>query len=56
MTRDEILETLRDASGNPDTGPVAEILPALADALDATLNPKPRTENETRILTAPETR
>lgn len=56
MTRDEILETLRDASGNPETGPVAEILPALADALDETLNPKPKPKKEERILTAPETR
>lgn len=55
MTRDDILKTLRAASGNPGVGPVAEILPALADALDAALNPKTKGK-EDRVLEAPETR
>lgn len=33
MTRDEILAKLKDAAGDPQSGPVAEILPTLADAL-----------------------
>lgn len=39
MTRDQILDTMLDATGHPSSGPVAEWLPALADAVDAALNP-----------------
>lgn len=39
MTRDDILTVMADAAGNPAAGPVAEWLPALADAVDAALNP-----------------
>lgn len=40
MTRDQILDVMRTAAGDPDSGPVKEWLPALADAVDAALNPK----------------
>ena len=39
MTRDQILDVMLDATGHPSSGPVAEWLPALADAVDAALNP-----------------
>lgn len=42
MTRDEILDAMQDATGHPSSGPVAEWLPALADAVDAALNPQPK--------------
>lgn len=40
MTRDEIAAILGDAVGNPSVGAVAEVIPAMADALDKALNPK----------------
>jgi hypothetical protein len=35
-----------DCAGHPSSGPVAEWLPALADAVDAALNPKQTTETK----------
>lgn len=52
MTREQILAILQNATGNPNAGAVAEILPTLADALDAELNPN--TEN--RVTRPKETR
>ena len=44
MTRDQILDVMLDATGHPSSGPVAEWLPTLADAVDAALNPKAPTK------------
>lgn len=33
MTRDEIEKILREVAGDPSAGPVAEVIPAFADAL-----------------------
>jgi len=41
MTRDAILEIASQAAGSPATGPVAEALPAIADAIAQALDPKP---------------
>lgn len=46
MNRQEILDTMLDCAGHPSSGPVAEWLPALADAVDAALNPKQTTETK----------
>jgi hypothetical protein len=42
VTRDQLEKILKDATGDPDSGPLKEWIPALADALDAELNPKPK--------------
>lgn len=55
MNRDEIFACLDKAAGRPTMGVVHDILPALADALDAQLNPKPA-KAEKRIVEADETR
>jgi hypothetical protein len=39
MTRNQILDAMLDCTGHPSSGPLAEWLPALADAVDAALNP-----------------
>lgn len=54
MNRDEILACLDQAAGRPTMGVVHDILPTLADALDAKLNPKPKAEK--RVVEAEETR
>lgn len=55
MTRDEILACLDKAAGCPSMGVVHDILPTLADALDARLNPAPA-KAEKRVIAAEETR
>ena len=63
-TREEITKAIHEATGNPASGVVADITPAIADAIDALCNPtKPETntktkdDKETRVMgTAPETR
>lgn len=55
MNRDEILACLDQAAGRPSMGVVHDILPTLADALDAQLNSKP-VKAEKRVLEAEETR
>lgn len=55
MTRDQILDVLQDTTGHPSSGPVAEWLPALADAIDAALNPKPKAKRfDTAEVDAPQ--
>jgi hypothetical protein len=54
MTYDQIFDCLDEAAGRPSSGIVRDVLPTLAAALDARLNPK--TEVEQRIITADETR
>lgn len=62
MNRADIEGTLREAAGHPTTGVVADIIPAMADALDAKLNPAPQPaanpakDKATRVLDAGETR
>ncbi len=54
MTRDELEKILKDATGDPDSGPLKEWIPALADALDAALNatPKPKKFDSAEIADA----
>lgn len=54
MNREQIAVVIGDAVGNPTSGPVAEVLPAIADAIDAKLNPKAATE--IRVMDVPELR
>lgn len=56
MTRDEIFSCLDEAAGRPSMGIVHDILPDLADALDARLNPKAAPKVEKRVIAAEETR
>jgi len=51
MTKEQILAILTEAAGDPTNGAVKDVLPDLADALDAAINPIP-----TRVTTPPETR
>ena len=63
-TRDEITKAIHEATGNPDTGVVADITPTIVAAVDALVNPgkpetntKPKADKETRVMTtAPESR
>lgn len=63
-TRDEITKAIHEATGNPDTGVVADITPTIVAAVDALCNPtapetntKTKSDKETRIMnTAPDTR
>ena len=48
MTRDQILDAMLDATGHPSSGPVAEWLPTLADAVDAALNPKAKADTKAK--------
>lgn len=54
MNREQIAAIIGDAVGNPTSGAVAEVLPAIADAIDAELNPKP--VSEIRVMDVPELR
>ena len=54
MNREQIAAIIGNAVGNPTSGAVAEVLPAIADAIDAELNPKPATE--IRVMDVPELR
>jgi len=51
MDRQRILDILTKAAGDPTNGAVKDVLPDLADALDAALNPITK-----RVTTPPETR
>ncbi len=54
MNREQIAVVIGDAVGNPTSGPVAEVLPAIADAIYSELNPKAATE--IRVMDVPELR
>lgn len=54
MTRDQIRDIAGKAVGQPDSGPVAAALDAIADAIDAAVNPT--ATRETRIVEPTETR
>ena len=51
MNRDQILQILTQAAGNPTNGAVKDVLPELADALAHALHP-----HDTRVMEPPETR
>lgn len=40
MNRAQIADVIAKAAGSPSVGAVAEVIPAMADALDAALNGK----------------
>jgi hypothetical protein len=44
VTRDDVLAAVKSATGAPTTGIVADITPAIVDAIDALLNPQPKVE------------
>lgn len=46
--RKEITDAIHAATGNPDTGPVATITPAIIQAVDALCNPTPETKTKTK--------
>ena len=56
MNLDQIEKILKDATGDPSSGPVAESIPAMAAALLAALTPAPAAADEKRITKATETR
>jgi hypothetical protein len=58
MNREEIKQAILKVAGNPDSGPIAELADAMADAICDT---KPETKKfdpvkETRIIESHETR
>ena len=60
-TRDQITATIHSVTGNPDTGAVHVITPALVDAIDRLCNggsPETntvkKTNQETRLMGGPE--
>lgn len=55
-TREEIITAIKQATGDPDSGAVAEIIPSIADAIAALLNPtgdatRSKSGQETRLMT-----
>ena len=55
LSRNEIESILAAAVGNPDSGAVRDVLPTLAAAVDAALNPTKPTD-EQRVIKPAETR
>lgn len=54
-SREEIITAIKQATGDPDSGAVAEIIPSIADAITALLNPpgdatRSKTGQETRLM------
>lgn len=57
MNKADIQAVVDRATGAPGTGPVADIVPAIVDALDAALNPAPAPAGKAkRVIEADETR
>ena len=54
MNRDELRAVIASSVGDPSVGPVAEIIDAIADAVDLAVNPPAYVEQ--RVMRAPETR
>lgn len=58
--KNEIIEAIRHATGDPASGPIHEWTPIIADAVDAIVNPKPesktktKNDHETRVMTTPD--
>lgn len=59
-TKNEIIDAIRQATGDPASGPIHEWTPVIADAIDALVNPskpetKTKTKNDidTRVMDAP---
>ena len=62
-SRADIEAAVRRATGDPDTGAVRAVTPAIVDAVDALCNPAPKGRGrggaeapETRVIEAEETR
>ena len=57
MNKSDIQAIVDGATGAPETGAVAAVIPAIVDALDAALNPKPTPPAKAkRVIEADETR
>ena len=57
MNKAEIQAIVDGATGAPDTGAVAAVIPAIVDALDTALNPQPTPPAKAkRVIEADETR
>jgi hypothetical protein len=62
ITRGDIEGAIKGATGDPASGVVADVTPAIADAIDKLINGKPegaadaKTKQDTRVVEAPEKR
>jgi hypothetical protein len=54
ITRADITNAINSVTGNPTSGIVADVTPAIVDAIDKLINPKAETEQ--RVIKAAETR
>lgn len=52
MNAEQVESILKEATGNPDSGPIAEWIPAMARAIVEAINPA----TEKRVMKAAETR
>ena len=50
VTRDDIAAAIKAVTGDPDTGLLHDATPAIVNAIDELVNPKPKME---RAVTAP---
>lgn len=50
VTRDDIVAAIKSVTGDPDTGLLHDATPAIADAIDELVNPRPQVE---RAVTKP---
>ncbi len=56
MDKAKIRQVIDGVTGDPGTGAVADVVPAIVDALDAALNGKAVEPVTTRVMEADETR
>ena len=59
MNRDRLRQVIADSVGSPNTGPVADVIDTITDAVLEAQQPQARTEaqaRETRVTGAPEVR
>jgi len=56
MDKAKIRQVIDGVTGDPGTGAVADVVPAIVDALDAALNGKAAKPVTTRVMEADETR
>jgi nucleoid DNA-binding protein len=54
MNREQLHKVISESVGNPNSGPVADAINAITDAVDEALNPKPKIEK--RVIEPTETR
>ena len=55
ITREQIEAAVNSVTGDPSTGVVHDIQPAIVDAIDALVNPAPEKKSK-RVIEADETR